>query len=234
MNPRGALVDRLTQRWVRATGRYVDLRDDDWLRGPVGSATLTGDRWIDDEVQRIGGNRVEGGGLLRQVDDLLASDESGQVRPAVANFYEKTTDWGMDVDVRWSPIAWPFGWIISRLFARRLRQLSLPLFSDDTAEGMESQVSNVIDDEGNQLGAAWLRTLRSNRQTVYSGWYGPILLPGGIRSLRVVFPLPNGSLMVFLTATVGNEGALVLRSPLGEFGEAGAYLIVNDDGGWGA
>jgi hypothetical protein len=33
---RGNLIDWLTQRWVCATGRRVDLAAEPWLAGPVG------------------------------------------------------------------------------------------------------------------------------------------------------------------------------------------------------
>ena len=40
--PRGALVDRATQRWVRATGRRAALGDHPWLDGPVGDVDRIG------------------------------------------------------------------------------------------------------------------------------------------------------------------------------------------------
>jgi hypothetical protein len=39
---RDALVDRTTQRWVRFTGRRVDLDECLWLRGPVGDVDVIG------------------------------------------------------------------------------------------------------------------------------------------------------------------------------------------------
>ena len=38
----GALVDRTTQRWVRATGRRVSLDECSWPRGPVGDVDVIG------------------------------------------------------------------------------------------------------------------------------------------------------------------------------------------------
>jgi hypothetical protein len=96
---------------------------------------------------------------------------------------------------------------------------------------MESRVVSLRDDTGTQLGSAWLRKLRSNGQIVYSGWYGVAQLPNPpTPSVRVVFPLPNGSLAVFLRPAVDASGALLLTSPLGSFGDDGAYLIVRGDG----
>ncbi len=93
----------------------------------------------------------------------------------------------------------------------------------------------VRDGDGEQLGAAWLRTLRANGQTAYSGWYGVKTLPGhDSPSVRVAFPLPNGSVTVFLRPEVGPDGSLRLVSPPGDFGDNGAYLILADPSGRGA
>jgi hypothetical protein len=39
---RGALVDRTTQRWVKATGRRVALEECSWLEGRVGDVDVIG------------------------------------------------------------------------------------------------------------------------------------------------------------------------------------------------
>jgi len=128
---------------------------------------------------------------------------------------------------QWCPAAWPFGWALAGVFARRLQQLGLPLRPLDVAQGIDSRVLAVVDHDGVQLGAAWLRSLRANGQTVYSGWYGTTQLPlARGPSIRVMFPLPNGSLAVFLRPTVEDDGALRLTSRLAAFGDDGAYLIV--------
>jgi len=150
----------------------------------------------------------------------------------VSAFYERTSDWRLDVWSQWCPVAWPFGWLVSSVFARRLEQLNLPLRPLDVARGMDSRVRTVVDADARQLGAAWLRNLRATGQTIYSGWYSTTRLPGSDRpSIRVVFPLPNGSVTVFLRPENGDAGSVRLVSPMGRFGENGAYLIVAGDDG---
>lgn len=66
----GSTLDRLTQAWVKTTGRRVDLADHPWLRGPVGSPDRIGDAWIANEASRLGGDAHPGGGLLASMDQL--------------------------------------------------------------------------------------------------------------------------------------------------------------------
>lgn len=236
MSSRWSLVDRSTQLWVRATGRRVDFAQHEWLRGPVGDPDRIGDRWLETEARRLGGRVHEGGGLFTAIAELAGEGfDPSRLHPAVVDFYENTTDWRLDVWSQWSAIAWPFGWLLSSVFARRLEQLSLPLRPLDSALGMDSRVITVRDGDGGRLGAAWLRTLRSTGETVYSGWYGTTTLPGRSRpSVRVAFPLPNGSVTVLLRPENGPRGALRLVSALGDFGDEGSYLVVAGGDGRGA
>ena len=228
MGQDGTLIDRGTQRWVRATGRLVDFADHPWLRGPVGDPDVIGDTWVDTEIERLGGRRREGGGLLASMADLASDtfDPHG-LGTSVTDFYEQTSDWRLEVWSQWSLPAWPLGWLLTAAFATRLEQLSLPLRPLETSRGMDSRVIRVVDDGGRQLGAAWLRTLRSSGRMLYSGWYGTAVMPAtGRPSVRVAFPLPNGSVTVFLRPEVDDCGGLRLVSPLSTFGDDGAYLIV--------
>ena len=237
MSDAGNLFDHLTQAWVRRTGRKVSFADYRWLRGPTGDPNQIDDRWLRREAEHLGGNLVEGGGLLDRMTDL-GSDGFDPARLAkpIVEFYERTSDWRMEVSCEWSNAALPFGWLLTSLFSQRLRQLNLPLRSVETAQGIDSRIVVVQDLNGSRLGAAWLRTLRATGQTIYSGWYGMTTLPESRRrSLRVVFPLPNGNVTVFLRPEVRPDGALVLASPVGPFGTEGAYLVVaRPDGetGW--
>jgi hypothetical protein len=220
-------VDRFTQQIVRATGRKVSSDEHPWLLGPVGGFREIGDDWLRIEADRNGGSVGEGG-LLDAMSELDGPGfRASDLAEPVVNFYERTAEWRLEVWSQWCPAAWPFGWLISSVFAKRLQQLNLPLRPLDAAYGMDSQVMTVRDQEGSQVGAAWLRTVRSTGETIYSGWYSTELLPGAIRpSVRVVFPLPNGSVTVLLRPEIRSDGALILSSPVGRFGTEGAYLVV--------
>jgi hypothetical protein len=230
MGGQGSAVDRITQAWVRATGQQVMLDQYPWLDGPIGSPTVIGDEWLVREATDRGATLSDGGGLLDSFDALAsAAFDPSRLSPTIVDFYEHTTDWRLDVWSQWSPAALPAGWLSSAVFAKRLQQLALPLRPLDVAHGMESRVVTVRSADGDQLGAAWRRTLRSTRQVVYSGWYGTAQLPEArTPSIRVVFPLPNGSVSVFLEPSVDHNGSLILTSPMSRFGDNGAYLIVRD------
>jgi len=167
-------------------------------------------------------------GLLSSLTDLAGSEfDPTKVDPRIADFYEHTTRWRMDLWSQWSAYAWPFGAMITALFSRRLQQLSLPMRPLDVSYGMDSSVVHVHDKDASVVGAAWLRNMRKTGTTTYSGLYGSQTLPGSIQpSVRVVFPLPLGSVQVFLRPSVDGRGGLHLHSPLGRFGSDGAYLVL--------
>jgi len=209
----------------------VDLQREPWFDGPVGDPHVVAHEWLPREARRVGAEASDGGGLLGSMAALTSEhfDPSRLARPVV-DFYEQTAAWRLDVWSQWCPVAVPGGWLISALFARRLQQLALPLRPLDAAQGMDSRVVTLRTDDGTQLGAAWLRTLRATGQVVYSGFYGTANMPGNSHtSIRVAFPLPNGSVTVFLRPSIERDGSLALTSPISAFGDDGAYLIVRDD-----
>ncbi len=195
VNQRGAPIDRITQTWVRATGRVVAFKDHQWLLGPAGDRQIFSHDWLAGEALRVGGTLVEGGGLIGDFGELAGDGFDPSLRAGpVVDFYEHTSQWRLEVWSQWSPAVWPFAWLLSELFARRLQQLSLPLRPLDAARGIDSRVVTVVSDDGRQLGAAWLRTLRSTGQVVYSGWYGTAHVPRSDRpSIRVVFLCRTGA-----------------------------------------
>lgn len=236
---RGALVDRATQRWVIATGRTLAFTEHPWLDGPVGSPQGIGEEWIDEHAARTGLHVAEepDGGL---VPDMAVLDGPGfaarRLRPEVRRFYETTARWELDVWCRWTRWAEPGGRALNAVFAKRLRQLSLPLDALETAYGIDSRVLSLCSPDGAHVGTAWQRRMRATDTTVFGGFYDTARLPAADQpSIRVVFPLPNGSLTVLLRPEATPDGALLLTSPPGRFGADGAYLVVRPEAaanGW--
>ena len=237
MSDRGKLIDRVTQEWVRTTGRKVSFAESPWLSGPIGGPTQIADEWLLQETERLGGTIEEGGGLLDAMSELAGDDfDPNHLASPIVDFYERTSEYRMEVWSQWNRVPWPFGWLIASVFSRRLDQLNIPLRPLDTADGIDSRILLLYDQSGVRLGAAWLRTMRATGQTIYSGCYSTVTLPEAHRpSLRVVFPLPNGAVTVFLRPEARADGTLALKSPVGPFGTDGAYLIVSQSdraSGW--
>ncbi len=236
----GALLDQFTQRWVIATGRPVEFAGAErWLDGPIGAPGGVGEDWIDQHAAAAGASLQQGDpqGLLPDFSTLAGPGfEVDALAPAIVDFYEHTSAWSVDVWSRWSRWAEPGGRLINALFARRLRQLSLPVDPLEVAYGIHRRVIALVGPDGSHLGTAWQRTMRATGTTTFGGFYGVATRPSASRpSIRVVFPLPNGSLTVFLRPDATADGGLVLSSPAGGFGDDGAYLIVRPGGrsqGW--
>lgn len=229
-------LDLGTRKFWRAAGRPVDLDGEEaWLRGPTsGHGPVTGD-WLEADAAHLGGSVARGrtgAGLLRDMAELDGPGFSVErVHPLIRDFYERTSGWRMEVWVGWSPVFWPGGELVSRLFARRLEQLALPTRPLDVAHGMDSEVSLILDDQGVQRAAGWTRTVRSTGDKAFSGSYSTRMLPGARRrSVHAAFPLESGNVQVFLKPEHGPDGSLFLRSPGGRFGDDGAYVVAEDHG----
>ncbi|HYT80477.1 MAG TPA: hypothetical protein VEQ37_14735 [Actinomycetota bacterium] len=113
-----------------------------------------GESWLASEAERSGGALQEGGGLLPSFDALASPDfDPRRLQPPIVAFYQRTTDWRLDVWSQWCPPVWPVGWLLSAVFARRLQQFALPLRPLDVALGMDRRVMRVCDSLDRQLGA---------------------------------------------------------------------------------
>ncbi|SKB03921.1 hypothetical protein SAMN06295964_0381 [Aeromicrobium choanae] len=230
------VLDLASRSFWQLTGRRVDLDgSEQWLDAPVSSSARVGTEWIGAEAARHGG--VLGAddpdaGLLPSMSVLdgpgFAAD---RLNPLIRDFYEHTSTWRMDVWSGWTPVFWPAGEMVSRLWGRRVEQLALPMRPLDVAHGMDSRVTPVRNHDGVQIASAWTRTLRESGRTVFSGAYSARTLPGAESpSVHVAFPLESGNLQVFLRPSVTADGGLLLESPRGSFGENGAYVVVRGAG----
>jgi hypothetical protein len=234
---RGALVDRATQRWVRATGRRVDLEEHPWLDGPVGDRERIGMDFFARFAEKRGWKLIETGvrGLLDSFADLSGPGfDPSQVAPEIAQFYEQTSEYDFDVWSEWSGLFRPLGAALSTIFSKRLQQLNVPLSPLDTKLGMVSRVVRLVDDQGRAAGSAWVREAVATGQTVYAGSYSHCRLPGfDGECVRVAFPLPNGYALVVMKPESHADGSLTVRSEGNEFGDPGFYFFVQTEPGHG-
>jgi hypothetical protein len=217
----------------RTTGRPIDLwGGEQWLAAPMHDGQTIADGWLSAAAAAHGGtlHEAETNGLLADMSELDGPNfVAADLLPQVRDFYEHTSRWRMEVWTQWNALFQPGGELISRYFGRRVQQLALPTRPLDVALGMDSRVISIIDGEGQQRAAGWLRTLRATGEYVYSGCYSSRTLPGTAQpSVHVAFPLEAGNVQVFLRPTVLPGGGLQLTSPAGAFGEDGAYVVVGD------
>lgn len=238
-NKRGVASDWITQRWVQLTGRRIQFRDFQWLDGPTGATS------------GIGADFLE---RLAEAENLLIASESGPLgltpdfsvlrgphfdpsalSPEIAHFYEHTSDYGLDVWSEWSGAFRPFGWLLGVVFSQRLQQLNMPLSSMETSSGVTSRLVHLVDPLTHAVRhIGWIRSISAIKKTVYVGLYSTCSVPGfNGRCVRVVFPLPNGSVTVVLWPELKPDGSLVLHSNGRRFGDPGFYFVVRRDEGSG-
>lgn len=229
---RGAFSDWLTQQWVRLSGRRTDLRETPWLDGPIGDPAGIGgsffDRWAERKglhVEREVGPR----GLLPDFDQLAGpSFDPAMVHPDVRKFYEETSDYELEAWSEWCGAFRPFGWLLARIFSRRLQQLNVPLRPLDTSEGTSSEVLHLVGPDGEVAMAAWVRHLGRSGDVLYAGSYSIVRVPGYANPcIRVVFPLPHGNANVLMKPSVDADGALTVLSKGRTYGEPGFYFTVH-------
>jgi hypothetical protein len=223
-------LDAAAQTWMVATSHRFRPEQVPWLAGPSAAARRVGHDWVAEAAHEVGGVTRTGPelGLLPRFEALAGPHfDPAAIHPSIVDFYQHTSCWRMDLWSQWSALAWPFGRLLAALWSNRLQQLSLPLHPLDVSFGMDSSVVHVLDGAGEHVGSAWLRTMRKTGATTYSGLYGVATLPGSEQpSVRVTFPLPRGSLPVFLRPEAKPDGSLLLRSPIHPFGQDGAYLVL--------
>jgi hypothetical protein len=229
-----SVVDRSTREFWRVTGRSVDLAGDEgWLAAPMHRESIVADGWLSDAALAIGGSvrrGIPGAGLLSDFSELDGpSFQSSDVDRRIRDFYEHTSDWRMEVWTQWNPLLQPAGQLVARHFGRRVKQLMIPTRPLEVAQGMDSEVAAILDGDGRQHAAAWIRTLRSTGAYVYSGYYRTTTLPRTQQpSVHVSFPLESGNVQVFLRPRALPDGSLKLHSSSGRFGTEGAYVVVAD------
>jgi len=232
---RGDLADWTTQQWVRATGRQINFSDHRWLDGPVGDPTRIGKDFFEGlaKSRRLELKCDRPRGLLQNFDDLCLDTRA--VASCVRDFYERTSEYELDVWSEWRGTFRPFGRALAVLFSRRLQQLNVPLSALDTSRGLASSVTQVCDpNSGAVLHTAWVRELHATKNVLYAGSYSVSRVPGhAAPCVKVVFPLPHGNGIVFMKAEPYPDGSLILTSAGKRFGDPGFYFTVHDRNGSG-
>lgn len=224
--------DWFTQQWVILTGRKINPSNEKWLMGPFGELNGIGEKFINQlaEKENLSIQRnLRNIGLLASIHQLNLSDvELNKLSQKVIDFYEKTSNYELEFKVKWNPFFKLFGFIINRLFSKRINQLNIPL-QNNNQEKLSSEIIQLIDNNTNEVKyTIWLRKVESTGEVIYSGIYGTCTLPSNQTCIKAIFPLPKGNATVIMKASVGKNNELILDSSGKKYGEAGFYFLLSD------
>ena len=224
--------DWLTQQWVIFSGRKINPIDENWLLGPFGELNGIGEEFIRQLAEKENlsiQKHTPSKGLLATFKQLDFSDEElGNLSQKVINFYEKTSNYELAFKVKWNPFFKVFGFMVNRLFSKRINQLNIPL-QNNNQEKLSSEIIQLTDKKTNEPKyTIWLRKIENTGQVIYSGIYGTCTLPSNETCIKAVFPLPKGNATVIMKPSVGKNKELILDSSGKKFGDAGFYFLLND------
>ena len=228
--------DWFTQQWVIICGRKINPSENTWLFGPFGEVSGIGEKFIHQLAQKEDLTIIRKSnskGLLDSISSLyLSENEIKKLPKNVINFYEKTSEYKLQLNVKWNPIFKIFGYVVNRLFSQRINQLNIPTNNIQSSENLTSEIIELVAKNTNEVKyTIWLRKFQSTGKVIYSGIYTTCLLPSGITCVKAIFPLPKGNATVILKPSVGEKNELILDSSGNKFGDAGFYFLLNDSKG---
>lgn len=230
------LQDWLSQQWVILFGKKIDELGYEWLLGPFGSTKGIGLRFIKDlaEKEHLNiGEKIKDKGLIQSIHQLnLTKDELNLLPQNIIDFYQNTSNYDLELKVKWNPFFKIFGILLRVIFSKRIEQLNVPIQNVADAKELTSEIIQLLDPVTNEVKRTiWLRTFTSTAQVVYSGVYETCIIPSGKHCIKAVFPLPNGNATVILTPRVSVKGALILESSGKKIGDSGFYFLLKDSKG---
>jgi hypothetical protein len=168
-------------------------------------------------------------GLFHSFDSLgLKEHDHKKVSEQIIEFYLHTSQFKINLDIKWNPFFRIFGYFINKLFSQRLNQLNIPIVC--AAEEITSEIiflNNLT--TGEVVHTIWLRKMVSTGKIVYCGFYTTCQLPSGQTCIKAVFPLPRGSATVILEPSIGADREFVLNARGKKFGEAGFYFLLRNN-----
>jgi hypothetical protein len=230
------IQDWITQQWVIFFGKKIDDSKYDWLIGPFGQNNGIGKKFISQlakEENLIIDNKRMDKGLIESIKNLnLVETDVQKLSKNVIDFYENTSNYTLQLKVKWNPIFKIFGYFVNLIFSNQIQQLNIPIQNLKNGSALTNEIIKLIDSNKNKVKRTiWLRAIKSTGQVAYSGVYETCCLPNGNTCIKAVFPLPNGNATVILTPSVGNNGELILDSSGKNIGDSGFYFLLKDSKG---
>lgn len=229
------IQDKVTQYWVKFTGKKIDIETEKWLIGPIGDEDIIENKFIEKLIKNDNleyNSNTSNSGLLESMLELdFSQEELNLLNNEVKEFYENTSKYDFEIWSEWKSFFKPFGKLLSIIFSKRLQQLNLPLNPMDSSKGIKSEIIK-LSKEGKTIWTIWYRKLKSSNDVIYSGIYATVFVPKFNKSLlKVIFPLPNGNASVVMSKKVYSDGSLLLSSDGESFGDNGFYFVLTDHKG---
>src|SRR5688500_14495280 len=107
------IQDKITQYWVKASGRKINPEEENWLVGPIGDEDYIADKFIQKLIREEDLNyssNIPDAGLLKSISDLyLTQEELELINKQVVDFYENTSNYDFEIWSEWKTIFRPFG-----------------------------------------------------------------------------------------------------------------------------
>jgi hypothetical protein len=174
---------------------------------------------------------ARGVGIVASLDALAGPDlDPGAVDPRVRRFYERTTDYALDIVPEWRAWVRP-GYLLYRTaVARPLGQANVPMNQREAQRGVRSRI-DTIDTDGDGVAdvRGWIRAFADTGDPIYVGIYTTYRHEGR-GWVSVGFPVPHGTFTATLAPRHRAGGGLVLttRSPLAHAGHYLTYVDPDD------
>lgn len=229
------IQDKLTQIWVKLTGKKVDIYKDSWINGIIGDEDIIDSKFfkkLANAENLVLTSNEPNTGLIDNIDILnFTVAEKQLLNPQVIDFYENTSNYNFEIWSEWKGIFKPFGYLLTAIFSKRLQQLNIPTNPLAMAKGLKSEIVKLKKDDKTKY-TIWYRKIRSSDDVIYSGIYTTVFMPKFNKNLlKVIFPLPNGNATVIMTKTVLKNGSLLLSSDGKKYGENGFYFFLTNNKG---
>jgi hypothetical protein len=171
---------------------------------------------------------AQGVGIVASLDELAGPEfDPAQADPQVRAFYERTTDFTLDVIPEWRNWVRP-GYLLYRTaVARPLGQANVPMNQREAQRGVQSRI-DTIDTDGDGVAdvRGWIRSFADTGEPIYVGIYTTYRHEGR-GYVRVGFPVPQGNFTATLVPRARPGGGLGLTSR-SDLDHPGHYLTYVD------
>jgi hypothetical protein len=171
-------------------------------------------------------------GIVASLDELAGPGfDPAAVDPLVAEFYQHTTRFTLDIVPRWRPWVRP-GYLLYRTaIARPLGQASLPMNQREAQRGVRGRIATITLPGRQEVAVrGWIRSYADDDEPIFVGIYTTYRHQGA-GYVSVGFPLPEGNITATLEPRNRPDGGLTLASH-GSLQHPGHYLtfVDPDDG----